>query len=63
MHPNPAFRAVETECSLAFVRDEAFGVLTMTAFKGPPRSAFQIGLDLTICAPRRSPASFSTKGR
>ena len=35
MHPNPAFRAVETECSLAFVRDEAFGVLTMAGPDGP----------------------------
>lgn len=31
MHPNPAFRKTETELSLAFARDRAFGALTVSA--------------------------------
>ena len=35
MHPNPAFRGVEATRSLAFAREEAFGVLTMAGEDGP----------------------------
>ncbi len=35
MHPNPAFRNVETARNLGFARDEGFGVLTMAGADGP----------------------------
>lgn len=35
MHPNPAFRGVDAARNLEFVRDEAFGVLTMAGEEGP----------------------------
>lgn len=35
MHPNPAFRGVEAARSLAFAREEAFGVLTTAGADGP----------------------------
>jgi transcriptional regulator len=35
MHPNPAFRKVADEVTLAFVRARAFGVLAVSAESGP----------------------------
>lgn len=35
MHPNPAFRKVADEVTLAFVRTRAFGVLAVSAEAGP----------------------------
>ncbi|MFN7223262.1 MAG: FMN-binding negative transcriptional regulator [Paracoccaceae bacterium] len=35
MHPNPAFRGVPRDTVLAFVRDRAFGMLTVNGTDGP----------------------------
>ena len=45
MHPNPAFRQVETARNLAFAREAGFGVLTLAGDDGPLISHIPFTLD------------------